>query len=68
MAVGKLPADTAEYTSGETWDYYTWEASFTLEEGKELSMMDDVTVTLTDPNSGEQVYQRQLRLTNREIT
>ena len=68
LAVGKLPADTAEYTSGETWDYYTWEASFTLEEGKELSMMDDVTVTLTDPNSGEQVYQRQLRLTNREIT
>ena len=42
--------------------------SFTLEEGKELRMMDDVTVTLTDPNSGEQVYQRQLRLTNREIT
>ena len=31
-------------------------------------MMDDVTVTLTDPNSGEQVYQRQLRLTNREIS
>lgn len=68
LAVGKLPADTAEHTSGETWDYYTWEASFTLEEGKELSMMDDVTVTLTDPNSGEQVYQRQLRLTNREIS
>lgn len=68
LAVGKLPADTAEHTSGETWDYYTWETSLTLEEGKELSMMDDVTVTLTDPNSGEQVYQRQLRLTNREIT
>lgn len=68
LAVGKLPADTAEHTSGETWDYYTWEASFTLEEGKELRMMDDVTVTLTDPNSGEQVYQRQLRLTNREIS
>lgn len=68
LAVGKLPADTAEHTSGETWDYYTWEASLTLEEGKELRMMDDVTVTLTDPNSGEQVYQRQLRLTNREIT
>ena len=68
LAVGKLPADTAEHTSGETWDYYTWEASLTLEEGKELSMMDDVTVTLTDPNSGEQVYQRQLRLTNREIS
>ena len=68
LAVGKLPADTAEHTSGETWDYYTWETSLTLEEGKELRMMDDVTVTLTDPNSGEQVYQRQLRLTNREIT
>ena len=68
LAVGKLPADTAEHTSGETWDYYTWETSFTLEEGKELRMMDDVTVTLTDPNSGEQVYQRQLRLTNREIS
>lgn len=68
LAVGKLPADTAEHTSGETWDYYTWEASFILEEGKELRMMDDVTVTLTDPNSGEQVYQRQLRLTNREIS
>lgn len=68
LAVGKLPADTAEHTSGETWDYYTWEASLTLEEGKELRMMDDVTVTLTDPNSGEQVYQRQLRLTNREIS
>lgn len=68
LAVGKLPADTAEHTSGETWDYYTWEASFTLEEGKELRQMDDVTVTLTDPNSGEQVYQRQLRLTNREIS
>lgn len=68
LAVGKLPADTAEHTSGETWDYYTWETSLTLEEGKELGMMDDVTVTLTDPNSGEQVYQRQLRLTNREIT
>ena len=68
LAVGQLAAATAEHSSGETWDYYTWEASFTLEEGKELSMMDDVTVTLTDPNSGEQVYQRQLRLTNREIT
>lgn len=68
LAVGKLPADTAEHTSGETWDYYTWETSFTLEEGKELRMMDDVTVTLTDPDSGEQVYQRQLRLTNREIS
>ena len=68
LVVGQLAAATAEHTSGETWDYYTWEASFTLEEGKELSMMDDVTVTLTDPNSGEQVYQRQLRLTNREIT
>ena len=68
LAVGQLAAATAEHSSGETWDYYTWEASFTLEEGKELSMMDDVTVTLTDPNSGEQVYQRQLRLTNREIS
>lgn len=68
LAVGQLAAATAEHTSGETWDYYTWETSLTLEEGKELSMMDDVTVTLTDPNSGEQVYQRQLRLTNREIT
>lgn len=68
LAVGQLAAATAEHTSGETWDYYTWEASFTLEEGKELRMMDDVTVTLTDPNSGEQVYQRQLRLTNREIS
>lgn len=68
LAVGQLAAATAEHSSGETWDYYTWEASFTLEEGKELGMMDDVTVTLTDPNSGEQVYQRQLRLTNREIT
>lgn len=68
LAVGQLAAATAEHTSGETWDYYTWEASFTLEEGKELRQMDDVTVTLTDPNSGEQVYQRQLRLTNREIT
>lgn len=68
LAVGQLAAATAEHTSGETWDYYTWEASLTLEEGKELRMMDDVTVTLTDPNSGEQVYQRQLRLTNREIT
>lgn len=67
LAVGQLAAATAEHSSGETWDYYTWEASFTLEEGKELRMMDDVTVTLTDPNSGEQVYQRQLRLTNREI-
>ena len=68
LAVGQLAAATAEHSSGETWDYYTWEASLTLEEGKELRMMDDVTVTLTDPNSGEQVYQRQLRLTNREIT
>lgn len=68
LAVGQLAAATAEHSSGETWDYYTWEASFTLEEGKELRMMDDVTVTLTDPNSGEQVYQRQLRLTNREIS
>ena len=68
LAVGQLAAATAEHTSGETWDYYTWETSLTLEEGKELRMMDDVTVTLTDPNSGEQVYQRQLRLTNREIT
>ena len=68
LAVGQLAAATAEHSSGETWDYYTGEASFTLEEGKELRMMDDVTVTLTDPNSGEQVYQRQLRLTNREIT
>lgn len=68
LAVGQLAAATAEHTSGETWDYYTWETSFTLEEGKELRQMDDVTVTLTDPNSGEQVYQRQLRLTNREIT
>ena len=68
LAVGQLAAATAEHTSGETWDYYTWETSFTLEEGKELRMMDDVTVTLTDPNSGEQVYQRQLRLTNREIS
>lgn len=68
LAVGQLAAATAEHSSGETWDYYTWEASLTLEEGKELRMMDDVTVTLTDPNSGEQVYQRQLRLTNREIS
>lgn len=68
LAVGQLAAATAEHSSGETWDYYTWETSFILEEGKELRMMDDVTVTLTDPNSGEQVYQRQLRLTNREIT
>lgn len=68
LAVGQLAAATAEHSSGETWDYYTWETSLTLEEGKELRMMDDVTVTLTDPNSGEQVYQRQLRLTNREIT
>lgn len=68
LAVGQLAAATAEHTSGETWDYYTWETSLTLEEGKELRMMDDVTVTLTDPNSGEQVYQRQLRLTNREIS
>lgn len=68
LAVGQLAAATAERSSGETWDYYTWEASLTLEEGKELRMMDDVTVTLTDPNSGEQVYQRQLRLTNREIS
>lgn len=68
LAVGQLAAATAEHSSGETWDYYTWETSFTLEEGKELRMMDDVTVTLTDPNSGEQVYQRQLRLTNREIS
>lgn len=68
LVVGQLAAATAEHSSGATWDYYTWEASFTLEEGKELGMMDDVTVTLTDPNSGEQVYQRQLRLTNREIT
>lgn len=68
LAVGQLAAATVEHSSGETWDYYTWEASFTLEEGKELRMMDDVTVTLTDPNSGEQVYQRQLRLTNREIS
>lgn len=68
LAVGQLAAATAEHSSGETWDYYTWETSLTLEEGKELRMMDDVTVTLTDPNSGEQVYQRQLRLTNREIS
>ena len=68
LAVGQLDSAFTEHTSGETWDYYTWEASFTLEEGKELRMMDDVTVTLTDPNSGEQVYQRQLRLTNREIS
>ena len=68
LVVGQLAAATAEHSSGATWDYYTWEASFTLEEGKELGMMDDVTVTLTDPNSGEQVYQRQLRPTNREIT
>ena len=68
LAVGQLAAATAEHSSGETWDYYTWETSFILEEGKELRMMDDVTVTLTDPNSGEQVYQRQLRLTNREIS
>lgn len=68
LAVGQLDSAFTEHTSGETWDYYTWETSFTLEEGKELRMMDDVTVTLTDPNSGEQVYQRQLRLTNREIS
>ena len=68
LAVGQLDSAFTEHTSGETWDYYTWETSLTLEEGKELRMMDDVTVTLTDPNSGEQVYQRQLRLTNREIT
>lgn len=68
LAVGQLDSAFTEHTSGETWDYYTWEASLTLEEGKELRMMDDVTVTLTDPNSGEQVYQRQLRLTNREIS
>lgn len=68
LAVGQLDSAFTEHTSGETWDYYTWETSLTLEEGKELRMMDDVTVTLTDPNSGEQVYQRQLRLTNREIS
>ena len=66
IAQGVLSADTAEqYTAGGD-PYYSWQSTLETAPGTELKLMDTVTVTLTDPDSGETMYQRDVRLVNKD--
>ena len=62
LAQGSLSAASAEETSAGGDAYYEWETTLDASEVKDLQLMDFVTVTLTDPDSGETVYQRTIRL------
>lgn len=45
--------------------YYLWDTVLDPIPGNELQLLDTVTVTLTDQNSGEIVYKRSVRLASK---
>lgn len=65
-AQGVLSPESALEQSSGGDPYYTWSASLKLVPGNRLQLMDTVTVTLTDPDSGETVYQRTVRLVQKD--
>ena len=63
MAAGTLPHQSAvEQTSGND-SYFHWEAVLAPQDGRTPQLLDTLTVTLTEPDSGETLYQRSVRLT-----
>lgn len=63
MAAGTLPHHSAvEQTSGND-SYFHWEAVLAPQDGRTPQLLDTLTVTLTEPDSGETLYQRSVRLT-----
>ncbi len=63
MAAGTLPHHSAvEQTSGND-SYFHWEAFLAPQDGRTPQLLDTLTVTLTEPDSGETLYQRSVRLT-----
>ena len=63
-AQGTLSPDGATLCRSGDSSYYEW--GVTLEAQEELQLLETVTVTLENPDSGETVYQREVRLSERE--
>lgn len=63
-AQGTLSPDRAALCQAGDSSYYEWGA--VLEAQEELRLLETVTVTLSGPDSGETVYQREVRLSERE--
>lgn len=66
VAAGELSPETAVKETAGGDAYYTWKAEMKPVSGKEPAFMDYVTVTLSDTNTGEMVYQRTVRLASKE--
>lgn len=66
IAQGQLSPETATSCTAGGDPYYSWGTTLKSVSGKELRLLDYVTATLTDPDSGEMVYQRTVRLAQKD--
>lgn len=62
LVQGNLSATEGEETSAGGDVYYKWGTTLDASQVENLQLMDFVTVTLSDPDSEETVYQRTIRL------
>lgn len=66
IAQGVLSPETSMEQSAGDDSYYLWDTVLDPIPGNELQLLDTVTVTLTDQNSGEIVYKRSVRLASKD--
>lgn len=62
IAQGVLSAETAKELTAGGDSYYSWKVTCETSSGNAPQLLDIVTVTLTDQDSGEMTYQRDVRL------
>ena len=62
VAAGLLSHDRARKARAGGDDYFSWKAQLPAVNGYPPKLLEYLTVTLTDPDKGEVVYQRSVRL------
>lgn len=63
VATGYLSHDSAERTRAGGDEYFNWKTQLLTMNGYTPKLLDHLTVTLIDPDTGNVVYQRSVRLT-----
>lgn len=63
VAAGRLSHNTAVEMESGGDTYFSWNTELQLKNSYKPRLLDTLTVTLTDPATGEEVYQRSVRFT-----